>query len=65
MTANPQAYLDRRQNRRQRLAVKVAMDIRKDFGTLSAARFMRMMEVPEHVALRLLTRKIKSRSQSS
>lgn len=38
------------------------MDIRKDFGTLSAARFMRMMEVPEHVALRLLTRKSRSKS---
>lgn len=50
----PPVYLDRRQNHRQRNNVKTALLIHKDFGTLSAARFMRLMDVPVDVALRLL-----------
>lgn len=51
-------YLDRRQNHQQRQAVKSALLIQKEFGTLSAARFMRLMEIPEEMALRLLAGRV-------
>lgn len=49
------AYMDRRQNNIQRVAVLVACKWRVEMGAYRAARFLRANAVPLPVALRVIT----------
>lgn len=49
------AYMDRRQNNTQRVAVLVVCKWRVEMGAYRAARFLRANDVPLPVALRVIT----------